>query len=49
MEEEKNFPIPQVVLDRRIWNDMHEVLIHRKGLSSVDATWEYQEIIKGEI
>ena len=31
---------PQAVLDRRIWRNKEEVLIHWQGMSPAEATWE---------
>ncbi|GAV82605.1 Chromo domain-containing protein, partial [Cephalotus follicularis] len=37
---------PQAILDRRIRKKQAEVLVHWKGLTPADATWENQEDLK---
>lgn len=39
-------PSPQAVLGRRKNNNYAEILIHWKGLSPADATWERLEVIQ---
>ena len=40
-EDDASFlPTPQAVLDHRVQKGHQEVLIHWKGLSPADATWE---------
>lgn len=39
-------PSPQAMLDQRVRKGKNEILIHWKGLSPVEATWEHWEIIQ---
>ena len=39
-------PVPQAVLDQRKKKGRNEVLIHWRGLSPAESTWESQEVIK---
>jgi len=41
-------PTPQAVLETQIKNKKPELLIHWQGLSSAEATWEEEDMIKAQ-
>jgi hypothetical protein len=46
LEDDRIIPKPRAVLEKRIRNKKHEVLIHWQGLSPAEATWEKQEFVQ---
>ena len=43
-QEDQLVPTPQAILDQRVRQGKREILIHWKGLSPTEATWELRDV-----